>query len=185
MDALVEKLNIVLTILSIKLNNLCSFLNTQIDVILENLNIILVNSCSKLNSLYLSLDPIFVGQSVSDSFTVLVGFVAIGIPLSLQVISRATEKYKSDYLIKYLSSWKFVTPNFIYWASIIYIFLALIFKSHLPTKNDNFNLPHLQTYAWILVIFFLTLVTFVGVWYGHLFIQASKTPKEMYDALKK
>ena len=112
-------------------------------------------------------------------------FVAIGIPLSLQVISRATEKYKSDHLIKYLSSWKWVTPKRIYWVSILYIVFALMFKSLLPSNVEDCSSLHIQPYAWSLIIVFLLLVVVVGFWYGHLFSQASKRPKEIYDALKK
>lgn len=135
--------------------------------------------------LYSSLNPCFVGASISDSFTILVGFVAIGIPLSLQVISKATEKYKSDHLIKYLSTWKCVTPKIIYWQSIIYCLLALVFKSLLPPNFEDCGSLDIQPYAWGLIVIFCVLVFMVGFWYGHLFSQAGKRPKEIYDALKK
>ena len=134
---------------------------------------------------YSVLDPSFVENSISDSFTLLVGFVAIGIPLSLQVISRATEKYKSDHLVNYLSRWKWVTPKRIYWASIFYFISALIFRALLPSNTENCGSFDIQLYAWTLIVYFLILVTVVGFWYGHLFSQASKRPKEIYDDLKK
>jgi len=155
------------------------------DEILEKLTIALVELGSKTERIYSGLDPCFVGNSITDSFNVLVGFVAIGIPLSLQVISRATEKYKSDHLIKYLSSWKGVTPKKIYWVSIIYIVLALRFKSFLPSKVEYCNSLDIQFYAWFLIVVFLVILAVVGFWYGHLFTQASKSPKEIYDALKR
>jgi len=155
------------------------------DEILKRMTTTLNQILSKAERIYSSLDPCFVGNSISDSFTVLVGFVAIGIPLSLQVISRATEKYKSDHLIKYLSSWKCVTPKRIYWVSIIYIVFGLIFKSLLLSNIENCGSLGFRPYAWILIVLFLALVVAVGFWYGHLFSQASKRPKEIYDALKK
>lgn len=131
-----------------------------------------------------SLDPYFVEASIADSFTVLVGFVAIGIPLSIQVISRATAKYKSDHLIKYLSRWKWVTPKRIYWASIYYFVIALVFRSFLPKHHQDCCSVAIQVYALGLIVAFLILVISVGLWYGHLFSQAGKSPKEIYDALK-
>ena len=136
-------------------------------------------------NLYSGLDPCFVGGSIADSFAVLVGFVAIGIPLSLQVISRATQKYKSDHLIRYLSSWGVVTPKRIYWVSIFYFIFALVFKSLLPVNAVDCKSADLVPYAWGLIVLFLALVVVVGLWYGHLFSQAEKSPKEIYDALKK
>jgi hypothetical protein len=155
------------------------------DEILNKLTVILNEFVDKADQIYTSLDPCFVRDSITDSFTVLVGFVAIGIPLSLQVISRATEKYKSAHLIKYLSSWKWVTPKRIYWACIFYIVFALIFKSLLPSNIENCGSLDIQFYAWSMIFAFLVLVVVVGFWYGHLFSQASKRPKEIYDALKK
>ncbi|MGC3875350.1 hypothetical protein ACPF7Z_19055 [Halomonas sp. GXIMD04776] len=125
------------------------------------------------------------GDSIDDSFTVLVGFVAIGIPLSLQVISRATEKFKSEHLINYLSSWKWVNPKRIYWASIFYFIAALMFKSLLPSNVKECGTLDIQLYAWGVIVLFLVIVTVVGLWYGHLFTQAGKRPKEIYEALKK
>jgi hypothetical protein len=155
------------------------------DEILKKLTFALEQILNKADRIYSSLDPCFVGNSITDSFTVLVGFVAIGIPLSLQVISRATEKYKSDHLIKYLSSWKWVTPKRIYWVSIFYIFSSLIFKFLLPSNVKDCGSSEFLPYAWSLIIVFLALVVAVGFWYGHLFSQVSKRPKEIYDALKK
>ncbi|MFT4739614.1 MAG: hypothetical protein ACI9L9_000387 [Marivirga sp.] len=155
------------------------------DETLKILTVVLNQLLSKADRIYSSLDPCFVGESITDSFTVLVGLVAIGIPLSLQVISRATEKYKSDHLIMYLSSWKWVTPKRIYWVSIFYILFGLMFKSLLPLNVEDCGSLDFQPYAWILIIVFLALVVAVGFWYGHLFSQASKRPKEIYDALKK
>lgn len=156
------------------------------DVVLEKMNNFLSMLVSKADQIYSSLDSCFVGGSVTDSFNVLVGFVAIGIPLSLQVISRATEKYKSDHLIKYLSSWGVVTPQLIYWVSIFFIICALILKSFLPTTDECSNLLDIRLFfAWGLIILFLILIVVVGFWYRHLFAQASKSPKEIYDALKK
>lgn len=157
----------------------------NMDEILRALAVFFNDLFDYCEMVYWSLDPFFVGVSLVDSFTILVGFVAIGIPLSLQVISRATEKYKSEHLINYLSSWKWITPKRIYWASIIYFILALFFKSLIPRNNEIFSSPGIQFYAWVLIVFFLALVVLVGFWYGHLFTQAGKRPKEIYDALKK
>ncbi len=155
------------------------------DEILQNLTVALKQLLGKAGHIYSSLDPCFVGDSIADSFTVLVGFVAIGIPLSLQVISKATEKYKSDHLIKYLTSWKWVTPKRIYWVSILYFVLALTFKSLLPSNIKECPSLDIQLYAWSLIIVFWILIVVVGFWYGHLFTNASKRPKDIYDALKK
>jgi len=157
----------------------------HMDEIIKKLTVTLHELVDKAGHIYSGLDPCFVGYSITDSFTVLVGFVAIGIPLSLQVISRATEKYKSDHLIRYLSSWKWVTPKRIYWASIFYFILALTFKSLLPSNVQDCGSLDIQPYAWGLIIVFLVLVALLGLWYGHLFSQAGKSPKEIYDALKK
>lgn len=131
------------------------------------------------------LSPKFVNSSITDSFTILVGFIAIGIPLSLQVVSRATERYKSDYLVKYLSSWRCVTPQSIYWASISYISLALIYRA-LVFKFEPGEYPiYVYCYAWVLMLVYSFLLLVVGFWYHHLFTQMSKRPKEIYNDLKK
>ena len=111
--------------------------------------------------------PCLVKESIPNSFTVLVGFVAIGIPISLQVISKAAEKYKSDHLISRLSNWWFITPKTIYWVSIFYIVLALIFNSLIPEVCNNFSAGYFQLYAWILIILFLLLLIVAGFWFGH------------------
>lgn len=129
--------------------------------------------------------PCLVRDSISNSFTVLVGFVAIGIPLSLQIISRAAERYKSDHVINYLSNWTFVTPKTIYWVSILYIILALIFSAFVPQKCEGIYLGSIQYFAWFLIILFLSVLIVVGIWFGHVFKQVSKSPKEIYNALNK
>lgn len=155
------------------------------DEILKKLDAVFYELIDKVDQVYMGLNPCFVGDSISDSFTVLVGFVAIGIPLSLQVISRATEKYKSDHLIKYLSRWKLVTPKRIYWVSIFYFIFALFFKSILPLHSEDCGSPDIQPYAWAVIFMFFIIIILIGLWYGHLFSQAAKRPMEIYDALKK
>lgn len=150
------------------------------------MNMILEYICSPLIKLVSNADlPCLVKDSISNSFTVLVGFVAIGIPLSLQIISRAAERYKSDHVINHLSNWKFVTPKTIYWVSILYIVLALIFSAFIPQKCEDLHSGYVQFSAWFLIILFLAVLIVVGVWFGHVFKQVSKSPKEIYDALKK
>ncbi|RTE86567.1 MULTISPECIES: hypothetical protein [Gammaproteobacteria] len=137
------------------------------------------------HGLFNGLDPHFVADSIGYSFTILVGFVAIGIPLSLQVISRATEKYNSAHIIRYLSSWRLITPKRIYWGLILYFILSLTFKSLLPVDGESDISFLMQVYAWAVALMCLAIVLALGMWFSHIFSQASKRPREIYDSLKR
>ncbi|MNB95648.1 hypothetical protein D3C81_575460 [compost metagenome] len=72
---------------------------------------------------------------VSDTYTLMAGFVAIGIPLSLQFAGQASEKYDNATLIRYYSSSKIASPTIIMVTSVLYILSSLSLKV-ISNNND-------------------------------------------------
>jgi len=70
-----------------------------------------------------------------------VGFVAIGIPLAIQVAERSSERYDNNLLVEKLTKGAFVTPIRIISLSVFYIILSQLIKlslddSFLPLHKD-------------------------------------------------
>ncbi len=108
-------------------------------------------------SILTSLNLESVSDLISDTFTLLAGFVAIGIPLSVQVVEKAAQRYKSEYLIKHLSSWYWFTPTVLVSGSFIYIILALLAKYLISIQYpQSFNSLHV--FIWFLIFYFFYLL---------------------------
>jgi len=129
-----------------------------------------------------SLNLESVSDLISDTFTLLAGFVAIGIPLSIQVVEKAAQRYKSEYLIKHLSSWGWFTPTVLVTGSFIYIVLALLAKYLISIQCMQCT-SGLYIFIWILISYFLSLLLVIGMWYRHLLTILQKRPEDLLNDL--
>jgi hypothetical protein len=129
-----------------------------------------------------SLNLESVSDLISDTFTLLAGFVAIGIPLSMQVVEKAAQRYKSEYLIKHLSSWYWFSPTVLVSGSFIYIVLALLAKYLISIQCSQCS-SGLYIYIWILILYFLSLLLVIGMWYRHLLTTLQKRPEDLLNDL--
>lgn len=122
-------------------------------------------SIELLTSVFFELDIVsnFVSV-VSDTFTLIVGFVAIGIPLSIQIASGITEKYDSSLLAERLTKGSFVQPTSIIVASIIYIFLSIYLKATVKDGTSHLSQELETILVSILIIIFFWTVT-AATWF--------------------
>lgn len=133
-----------------------------------------------------SIDPHVVREFIPHSFTLIAGFVAIGIPLGVQAVSRAVEKYKSEYLVSYLTSWKGLTPARIYWIAVVYVLLSTIYLFILPKEDSEAALKvslGVHILGCLIAAGFTSFFIMMGGWYAHLIKQAQKKPSEIFDGL--
>ncbi|MGI2897110.1 hypothetical protein, partial [Vibrio alginolyticus] len=65
---------------------------------------------------------------VSDTYTLIAGFVAIGIPLALQFAGQASDRYDNALLAKRLTAGKVITPNTLIVLSVFYITSGILLK---------------------------------------------------------
>ncbi len=129
-----------------------------------------------------SLNLKSIGGLISDTFTLLAGFVAIGIPLSVQIVEKAAQRYKSEYLIRHLSSWNWFTPPRLVSVSLIYILLALLAKYFISIECEKYIVP-LYIFIWFLILYFFTLLLVIGMWYRHLLTTLQMRPEDLLNDL--
>ncbi|RBW42584.1 hypothetical protein DS885_15240 [Psychromonas sp. B3M02] len=77
---------------------------------------------------------------ISDTYTLIVGFVAIGIPLAIQIAGQVTEKYDNTLLAKRLTQGLFVTPVSLIIISVLYIILSMTFKLNTDFPSNDIKL---------------------------------------------
>lgn len=135
-----------------------------------------------LKSMLMNLNLESVSDLISGTFTLLAGFVAIGIPLSIQVVEKAAQRYKSEYLVQYLSSWGWFTPAVLLTGSFIYITLALIAKYFISIQC-SLDPSYLKFYVIFLIIYFFVLIFIIGMWYRHLLTIFQKRPEDLLNEL--
>lgn len=135
-----------------------------------------------LKSMLMNLNLESVSDLISGTFTLLAGFVAIGIPLSIQVVEKAAQRYKSEYLVQYLSSWGWFTPAVLLTGSFIYITLALIAKYFISIQC-SLDPSYLKFYVIFLIIYFFVLIFIISMWYRHLLTIFQKRPEDLLNEL--
>lgn len=101
---------------------------------------------------------------VSDSFTLIVGFVAIGIPLAIQIAGQITEKYDSSLLAKRLTQGAFVNPISLIVVSIFYIFLSIFLKATVIDGSSYLSLE-LETNLVKLLLFTFFITVVAAAWF--------------------
>ena len=138
----------------------------------------------QLLSLFWLLDLKSVVSVISDTFTLIAGFVAIGIPISVQIVEKAAQRYKSEYLVKHLSSWYWFTPARLILISLGYIALAFLIKYLLPAGEPiPSNQLEIRILVWFLVFYFISLFCLIGLWYRHLLSTLQKRPEDLLNDL--
>ena len=80
---------------------------------------------------------------IEYTYTLLVGFVAIGIPLAIQIAGQHSERYDNKLLSKRLVEGKLVTIPVIVICSVIYILLSLTYIQ--ATSNNAGDFPLSQS----------------------------------------
>ncbi|WP_394200300.1 hypothetical protein [Shewanella waksmanii] len=101
---------------------------------------------------------------ISDTFTLIVGFVAIGIPLAIQIASQVTEKYDSSRLAKRLTQGVLVNPVSLIITSIIYILLSILFKAN-QSKGNSLLPSVIETVLVIVLIITFCLTIVAAAWF--------------------
>lgn len=114
---------------------------------------------------------------ISDSFTLIVGFVAIGIPLAIQVAERSSERYDNNLLVEKLTKGAFVTPIRIILLSVFYIILSQLIKlsidgNFLPLHKDIAT-PFINTGVIIAGIVFTTILVSSAWFYIRLYLRVT------------
>ncbi|GLX84147.1 hypothetical protein tloyanaT_03990 [Thalassotalea loyana] len=123
---------------------------------------------------------IFFNQSkvVSDTLTILVGLVAIGIPLAIQVAVQSSEKYNNRVLTKRLTT-GIVNPVTLISLSSLYVLSSLIFKSSLAENSTLTILTKSELIISItLQITFVLLVLGATWFYIRLYLKVLETPSK-------
>lgn len=103
-------------------------------------------------------------QVVSDTYTIIVGVVIIGIPFSLQLILSQSEKYNNEILIYRFSS-KSVSPKQLITISFSYVALSIFYKLIYFDNNliafNNSILAKLFSFFLIFLFLFLVFICFL------------------------
>ena len=139
---------------------------------------------SYFSQVFYSIDPVAICRLVTDTFTLVAGFVAIGIPLSMQAVERAAQRYKSEHLVEFFSTWRWVSPGRLIWLALGYVFLGLITRYFVPTDSaERILLFRDYVICWAVMVYFFFLFLGVGFWYSHLLSGLRKRPAQIIDEL--
>ncbi|MFM1643666.1 hypothetical protein [Aeromonas salmonicida] len=121
---------------------------------------------------------------VSDTYTLMAGFVAIGIPLSLQFAGQASEKYDNATLIRYYSSSKYASPTIIMIISVLYILSSLLLKV-ISNNNDVGDIALCKYLAYISSFLFTLILILSAFFYHNLYRGVLKTTAQHIPLLLK
>lgn len=123
---------------------------------------------------------------ISDTYTLIVGFVAIGIPLAIQIAGQATEKYDNSLLAERLTQGLFVNPVRLIIISVLYIGLSIYLKLTTDAQPSDIPLSDAKLLITFLlcILFFITLVS-AGWFYIRLYYRSlTKTDRYCKKFLK-
>lgn len=124
------------------------------------------------------LEPFLQGLSVnsiiSDSFTVIAGFIAIGIPLAVQFANKATEKFENPLLAKQYTTGSVASPVTLMLLSFLYIVLALFYKLVFDIQEEQVTHPLKLHLALALIVIFSIIVLLSLSFYVRLFSRATQ-----------
>jgi hypothetical protein len=118
---------------------------------------------------------------VSDTYTLIVGFVAIGIPLSIQFAGQAAEKYDNPFMAKRLTTGGIINPVTIILLSIFYITISFLTKSIHP-KYIVIDFVFIQLsrkeIEGFLLLFFLLTISISALFYIRFYLRIVKSAKD-------
>lgn len=131
-----------------------------------------------------AMDHGYFSGLISDTYTLLAGFVAIGIPLAIQTIEKSVNKYDSKYLIKYMVSWNGGSPKIFLYASLIYVLWSLNFQYFGGSLQESFCTVH-SILSIITLVYFSVLFLFVVLWYARIMKLVGMDEKELISQLRR
>lgn len=111
-------------------------------------------------------------KTISDTYTLIVGFVAIGIPLALQISGQESEKFDNPILTKRLTSGMIVNPVSLISISVLYVIFSYTIKllsSNSSSIISNYS-TELNTSSLIL---FLITITGSGWFYLRFYLRVT------------
>lgn len=108
---------------------------------------------------------------IGHTYAIIAGFVAIGIPLSIQFSAQYSDKHDNALLSTRLTRGKCVNPKSILCLSFIYIAISLYYLSFVSGENSFLyvNNTHLLCIKFSLPILFIALMWFTFYFYWRLF----------------
>jgi hypothetical protein len=108
-----------------------------------------------------------------ETYTIIVGFVVIGIPLALQNVKNDADNYNSKILVNRFTSGRIVSPLTLVILAVIYIILSFSAKGF---PKENIYFPYIN-----LILFCLFLITTVLSGYFYIrFYKRVTTSSESY-----
>lgn len=128
----------------------------------------MLGACWELSCEYLSTSWQF-EKVIGETFAIIAGFVAIGIPLALQITHAISEKYDNPLLIKRAASGSFITPVRLVVVTIAYLTLALVFKIISVKTKGGEELFALMLFEKIILLLFTLILFCTAVFYIRLY----------------
>ena len=128
------------------------------------------------------MDHEYYSGLISDTYTLLAGFVAIGIPLAIQAIEKSVNKYDSTYLIKYMASWNGGSPKIFLYASLIYVLWGLNFQYFGGSLQEKCSTVYFSLSVATLA-YFSVLFLFVVLWYARIMKLVGMDENELLSQL--
>lgn len=129
---------------------------------------LMLNACWELTYKYLNISWQF-EKVIGETFAIIAGFVAIGIPLALQIAHAISEKYDNPLLIKRAASGSFITPVMLVVVTIAYLSLALVFKIISVKTEGGEELFALIVFEKIILLLFTLILFWTAVFYIRLY----------------
>jgi hypothetical protein len=125
----------------------------------------------------------FFENLLSDTYTLIVGFVVIGIPLALQIAVNASEKYDNALVIKRLTTGWVITPVSLIVCSTIYVIFSFSLKLLLPviSQSNHFMNDYLIKINLILALGFITIIISAAYFYIRFYYRTLKSTEKCID----
>ncbi|QUI69603.1 hypothetical protein [Pseudoalteromonas sp. M8] len=108
---------------------------------------------------------------IGHTYTIIAGFVAIGIPLSIQFSAQYSDKHDNALLSTRLTRGKYVNPKSILSLSFLYMALSLYYLTFASSKHSSLSISstHLDILKFSLPALFAVLICFTFYFYWRLF----------------
>ncbi len=111
-------------------------------------------------------------KTISDTYTLIVGFVAIGIPLALQIAGRESEKFDNPILTKRLTSGLIVNPVSLISISILYVIFSYSIKLASSNSSKLISSYSVELNVFSLTLFLIT-ITWAGWFYSRFYLRVT------------
>ncbi|WP_100912500.1 hypothetical protein [Pseudoalteromonas spongiae] len=118
---------------------------------------------------------------IEYTYTLLVGFVAIGVPLSIQISGQHADKYNNSLLAERLVRGRVVTIPRVIFLSVFYLISSLVYLQALNENGGDFVIPENIKFTFELSLFFIffTILTFTS-WFYYRFYRRSIEQSESF-----